>query len=75
MKARETAGSPRQMYKHQPPVPPPFSKCVLVALIWYEVALVSMKRNAPLLLEEKGRRLWQFDEVAFRAVLLAVRFF
>ena len=60
------------MYKHKSPVPLLFSKCVLVALIWYEVALLPMKTDAPLSSEEKGCRLWQSDEVGFRSVLLAV---
>ncbi|KGO02366.1 hypothetical protein HQ42_07175 [Porphyromonas gulae] len=38
MKSRETAGNRRQMYKHKPPFPPLFSKCILVALIWCEMS-------------------------------------
>ena len=54
---------------------PIFPKCVLVALIWYEVALLPMKTDAHFSSEEKGCRLWQSDEVAFRVVLLSVRSF
>ena len=54
---------------------PLLSKCVLVALIWYEVALLSMKTDAPLSLEEKVCMYWQSDEVGFRAILLSIRSF